>query len=71
MLAVQLAAAGFAPGATPHTAHASPRASAAVMQQPGLAGAATAAATVIEEVSRSVSEKGVQAPDAEQSFVSM
>jgi len=41
------------------------------MQQLGFAGAATAAATVIEEVSRSVGDKGVQAPDAEQSFVSM
>ena len=61
-------------GAAPHAATArGSRAAAVIMQQNniGLAGAATAAATVLEEVSRSVGEKGVEAPDADQSFVSM
>ena len=65
-------AAAFGPSAAQRRVvsrgHSSP---AVVMQNAGLASAATAAASVIEEVSRSVGEKGVQAPDAEQSFVSM
>ena len=38
---------------------------------PPLAGAATAAAAVLEETSRAVASKGIEAPDADRSFVSM
>ncbi|KAL1528435.1 hypothetical protein AB1Y20_009783 [Prymnesium parvum] len=77
LLALRAAAAALvAPGAR---ARRSPSADAAIgrslaaapRMQVGFAGAATTAATVIEEVSRSVGEKGVAAPDADLTFVSM
>ena len=37
----------------------------------GIPGAATAAAAVLEETSRAVASKGIEAPDAARSFVSM
>ena len=41
------------------------------MQLGVAAGAATAAAAVLEETSRAVASKGIEAPDAARSFVSM
>ena len=77
-LVVSLTVTGYAPGVV------SPAAGAAAMrsvsprlqqnnplQGAAVAGAAQAAATVMEEVSKSVSSNGVEAPEAKSSFVSM
>ena len=67
---------GYLTGAPVHHGIQSGRAPAVVMQQnslntAALAGAAQAATAVMEEVSKSVGEKGVEAPEARSSFVSM
>ena len=72
MLSSLIASSGF--NAAP-TAHRQPqactRSSCTLMQLGVAAGAATAAAAVLEETSRAVASKGIEAPDAARSFVSM
>ena len=73
MLSTLIASSGFNAAPTTHRTpqQACTRSSCTLMQLGVAAGAATAAAAVLEETSRAVASKGIEAPDAARSFVSM
>ena len=73
MLSTLIASSSFNAAPTTHRTpqQACTRSSCTLMQLGVAAGAATAAAAVLEETSRAVASKGIEAPDAARSFVSM